>query len=69
MLQFNLDVFDEGAINPFFCGGAAGLANNGAEIALCEAHLVGIVTDLVLVSSVLVDEIYKAIEDGLFSTL
>ena len=69
MLQFNLDVFDEGAINPFFCGGTAGLTDNGAEIALCEAHLVGIETDLVLVSSVLVDEIYKAIEDGLFSTL
>ena len=69
MLQFDLDVFDEGTVNPFLGGGAAGLAYNSAEIALCEAHLVGIETDLVLMSSVLIDEIYKAVEDGLFSTL
>ena len=69
MLQFDLDVFNEGAINPFFGSGAAGLADNSAEIALREAHLVGIETDLVLVSSMLVDEIYKAVEYGLFATL
>ena len=69
MLQFYLDVFDEGAVNPFFCGGTTGLADNSAEIAFSKTHLIGIETDLVLVSSVLVDKKYKAVEDGLFTTL
>ena len=69
MLQFNLNVFDEGTVNPFLGGGAAGLADNSSKIALSEAHLVGIEADLVLVSGMLVDEGDKSIEDGLFTTL
>ena len=69
MLQFNLDMFDEGAINPFFGCSAAGLADNGAKIALCEAHAVGIEADLMFARSKLVDELYKAVEDSLFATL
>ena len=69
MLQFNLNVFDEGTVNPFLGCGAAGLADNGAKIALSEAHAVGIETDLVFVSGMLVDEGDKSVEDGLFATL
>ena len=67
--EFHFDSGDEGAVNPFFGGDTAGLTDYGAKIAVGEAEAIGIIADLVLVSSVLVDEIYKAIEDGLFSTL
>ena len=69
VFQFNLDVFDEGAINPFFGSGAAGLADNSAEIALCETHLVGIKTDLMFTCGMLIYQVDKAVEDGLFTTL
>ena len=35
--QFNLDVGDEGTVNPIFGGHATGLAHNGTEITLGEA--------------------------------
>ena len=35
--QFNLDVGDEGTVNPIFGGHATGLTHNGAEITLGEA--------------------------------
>ena len=69
MLQFDFDVFYYGTVNPFFCGGAAGLADNGTKIALRKTHLIGIETDLVLSCCMLIYQVDKAIEDGLFSTL
>ena len=67
MLELYFDMLYEGTVNPFLGGGAAGLADDGAEIMLCEAHLIGIETDLVFGRGVLVDEIDKTVEDGLFS--
>ena len=69
MFQFNFDVFEEGAINPFLGGGAAGLADNGTKIALRKTHLIGIEADLMLSCCMLIYQVDKAIEDGLFSTL
>ena len=67
--QFHLDACDEGTVNPFFSGDAAGLADDGAQIALSQAHPIGIVTYLVLFGTVLVYELNKAVEDGLLPRL
>ena len=65
--QFYFDACDEGTVYPVFGGGAAGLADNGAQVALGEAQPAGIVADLVMLCTVLGDELDKAVEDGLLS--
>ena len=59
----------ESTVYPFLGGSAAGLADDGAEIALCEAHLLSIEADLMLACGVLVHQVNEAVEDGLFTTL
>ena len=50
--EFHFDTGDEGAVNPFFSGDAAGLADDGAQITLCQAHAPSVVTYLVLFGTV-----------------
>ena len=67
MFQFYLDVRDEGTVNPFLGCGAAGLTDDGTEIALGETHLVGIEVDLMFARSVLIHEIDESVEDVLLT--
>ena len=67
--QLDFYAHDEGAVNPFLGSDAAGLADDGAEVALSEAEAVGIVADLVLSGTVLIDELDEAVEDGLLARL
>ena len=69
MLQFYLDVLYKGSVYPLLSGGAAGLSDDGAKIALGEAHATCIEIDLVLVCGMLVDKEDKSVKDGLFATL
>ena len=67
--QFYFYTRDEGTVNPVFGCDAACLADNGAQVALSEAHAVGIEADLMLMSGMLVDEVDKPVEDSLFAAL
>ena len=49
--QFYFDASDEGTVNPVFGCDAACLADNGAQVALSEAHTLGIVAYLVFLES------------------
>ena len=69
MLQLNLNMLHEGTVNPLLGGGAAGLTDNGAEVTLGEAHLVGIEADVMLACSMQIDKADEAVEDGLLATL
>jgi len=62
-----LGLCDERTVDPVFGGGAAGLADDGTQVALGEAHTVGVIGDLMLLAAMLVDKPDKAIEDGLFA--
>ena len=46
--QFYFYTRDEGAVYPVFGCGAAGLADDSGQVALSEAHTLGIVAYLVL---------------------
>ena len=63
----NFGLGDEGAVDPLLGSGAAGLVDDGTKVTLGEAHAVGVVADLVLLTAVLVNELDKAVEDGLFA--
>ena len=65
--QLDLDACDEGSVDPVLGGRAAGLTNDGAEIALGEAHAGGVIADLVLFAAMLVDELDETVEDGLLA--
>ena len=65
--QFYLDAGDEGTIYPVFGGGAAGLADNGAQVAFGEAHMLGIVANLMMFGTVLGDQLEESVEDGLLA--
>ena len=65
--QFYFDAGDEGTVYPVFGGGAAGLADDGAQVALGEAHALGIVAYLVVLGAVLADELDEAVEDSLLA--
>ena len=67
MAQFYFNAGNESAVYPVFGGGAAGLADDGVQIALSEAQTAGIVAYLVVLCTVLGDELDKAVEDGLLS--
>ena len=57
--QFNLDACDECAVEPVFGCGAAGLPDDGGEIALGEAQAVGVVTHVVVLGAMLSCECRK----------
>ena len=57
----------EGAINPILGGGAAGLPDNGAEVALGKAHAFSVVGYLVVLTAMLVDELDEPVEDSLLT--
>jgi len=65
--QFNLDACDECAVEPVFGCGAAGLSDDGGEIALGEAQAVGVVTHVVVLGAMLPCELQEAVEYGLFA--
>ena len=67
MAQFNFDAGDEGTVYPVFGGGAAGLSDDGAQVALSEAHAVGIVAYLVMLGTMLGDQLEETVENGLFA--
>ena len=57
--EFHFDSGDEGA----------GLSDYGAKIAVGEAEAIGIIADLVLFGTVLIDELNKLVENGLLTRL
>ena len=65
--QFYFDASDEGTVYPVFGGGAAGLADDGGQVALGEAHAVGIVAYLVMLGTMLGDQLEETVENGLFA--
>ena len=65
--QFYFYAGDKGTVYPVLGGGAAGLADNGAEITLCEAKTVGIVAYLMVLCTVLACQLDETIEDGLLA--
>ena len=65
--QFYFYAGDEGAVYPVLGGGAAGLADNGAEVTLGEAKTVGIVAYLMVLCTVLARQLDETVEDGLFA--
>ena len=67
--QFYFDAGDEGTVYPVFSGGAAGLADDGGQVALGEAHTLGIVAYLVLFGTMLGDQLKETVEDGLLTRL
>ena len=67
--QFYFDACDEGTVYPVFGGGAAGLADNGAQVALSYAHAVGIVAYLVMLGTMLGDQLKETVEDSLLARL
>ena len=66
MLQHDFRPGDKGAVYPFLGGGAARLADDGAEVALGEAEAVGVEADLMLLCGVVVDKLHEAVEDVAF---
>ena len=67
VVQFYFYAGDEGTVYPVFGGGAAGLADNGAQVALGEAHVLGIVANLMMFGTVLSDQMEEAVEDSLLA--
>ena len=67
--QFYFDASDEGTVYRVLGGGAAGLADDGSQVALSEAHTVGIVAYLVLFGTMLGDQLKETVEDGLLTRL
>ena len=67
--QFYFDASDEGTVYPVFGGGAAGLADDSGQVALSEAHAVGIVAYLVMLGTMLGDQLEEPVEDGLLTRL
>ena len=65
--QFYFYAGDEGAVYPIFGSGTAGLADDGAQISLCETHAPGIVAYLVMFVTMLGDQLEEAVEDGLLA--
>ena len=67
--QFYFDAGDEGTVYPVLGGGAAGLADDSGQVALGEAHTLGIVAYLVLFGTMLGDQLEETVEDGLLTRL
>ena len=67
--QFYFDASDEGTVYPVLGGGAAGLADDGGQVALGEAHTFGIVAYLVLFGTMLGDQLKETVEDSLLARL
>ena len=65
--QFYFYAGDEGTVYPVFGGGAAGLSDDGAQVSLSEAHAVGIVAYLVMLGTMLGDQLEETVENGLFA--
>ena len=67
--QFYFDASDEGTVYPVFGGGAAGLSDDSGQVALSEAHTLGIVAYLVLFGTMLGDQLEETVEDSLLARL
>ena len=50
-----------------FGGSTTGLADNGGQVALGKAHAIGIVAYLVMLGTMLGDQLEEAVEDSLFA--
>ena len=69
MPQFYFDAGDNGAVYPVFGCGAAGLPDDGTEVAFGEAQAMGIVAYLVVLCAMQVGQLDKTVEDGLLTRL
>ena len=67
VVQFYFYAGDEGTVYPVFGGGAAGLSDDGAQVSLSEAHAVGIVSYLMMLGTMLGDQLEETVENGLFA--
>ena len=67
MAEQNFGLSDECAVYPFLRGGTAGLADDGAEVALGEADALCVIANLMLLAAVLVDELDEPVKDGLLA--
>ena len=65
--QFYFYTRDEGTVNPVFGGCATGLTDDGGQVALGETHALGIVAYLVMLGTMLCDQLKETVEDGLFA--
>ena len=65
--QFYFNAGDEGTVYPVFGCGSAGLSDDGAQVSLCEAHAFGIVAYLMMLGTMLGDQLEEAVEDGLLA--
>ena len=65
--QLDFNVGDECTVYPVFGGGAAGLSDNGAQVALGKAHTLGVVAYLMMFGTMLGDQLEEAVEDGLLA--
>ena len=67
MSQLHLYACDKRAVDPFLGSDAACLTYHSTEIASCETHAFSIVTDVMVLRGILIDEIDEAIEDSLLA--
>lgn len=65
--QFYLDASDECTVYPFFGCCAAGLADDGAQVAPGQTHALGIMVNLVMLRTMLGDQLEEAVEEGLLA--
>ena len=65
--QFYFDACDEGTVYPVFGGGATGLTDDGTQVAFGEAHTFGIVAYLMMLGTMLGDQLEETVEDGLLA--
>ena len=65
--QFYFDAGDESTVYPVFGGSTAGLADDGAQVSFGEAHVLGIVANLMMFGTVLGDQLEESVEDGLLA--
>ena len=61
--QFYFYTHDEGTVNPVFGSGTADLADDGAQVSLCETHAPGIVSYLVMLGTMLGDQLEETVEN------
>ena len=65
--QFYFYTRDEGTVYPVFGCGAAGLADDGSQVALGETHALGVIAYLMMLGAMLGDQLKEAVEGGLLA--
>ena len=65
--QFYFYTGDEGTVYPVLGCGAAGLTDDGAQVALGETHAFGVIAYLMMLGAMLGDQLKEAVEGGLLA--